>query len=156
MLPGAALIDADHPALLVHRAALVALAGVAQALRIDGVRRRPRHDSRAAAKERGLKGRGWLGLHSSIWKVASTHVVVDAYTNIYAPMLPLLIPRLEPVAGDGRNAGDVFPDGELGVATGVRRAGRSLAAAAAGHGRAATRGGRAQHRGLATTPFSSG
>jgi len=42
-----------------------------------------------------LKGRGWLGLHSSIWKVASTHVVVDAYTNIYAPMLPLLIPRLE-------------------------------------------------------------
>jgi len=42
-----------------------------------------------------LKARGWLGLHSSIWKVASTHVVVDAYTNIYAPMLPLLIPRLE-------------------------------------------------------------
>jgi MFS transporter, FSR family, fosmidomycin resistance protein len=42
-----------------------------------------------------LKHRGWLGLHSSIWKVASTHVVVDAYTNIYAPMLPLLIPRLE-------------------------------------------------------------
>ena len=42
-----------------------------------------------------MKHRGWLGLHSSIWKVASTHVVVDAYTNIYAPMLPLLIPRLE-------------------------------------------------------------
>ncbi len=41
-----------------------------------------------------MKARGWLGLHSSIWKVASTHVVVDAYTNIYAPMLPLLIPRL--------------------------------------------------------------
>jgi FSR family fosmidomycin resistance protein-like MFS transporter len=41
-----------------------------------------------------LKDRGWLGLHSSIWKVASTHVVVDAYTNIYAPMLPLLIPHL--------------------------------------------------------------
>ncbi len=37
---------------------------------------------------------GWLGLHPSIWKVASTHVVVDAYTNIYAPMLPLLMPHL--------------------------------------------------------------
>ena len=39
-------------------------------------------------------GRGWLGLHSSIWKVASTHIVVDAYTNIYAPLLPLLMPAL--------------------------------------------------------------
>jgi FSR family fosmidomycin resistance protein-like MFS transporter len=42
-----------------------------------------------------LKQRGWLGLDSSIWKVASTHVVVDAYTNIYAPMMPLLIPHLD-------------------------------------------------------------
>jgi FSR family fosmidomycin resistance protein-like MFS transporter len=41
-----------------------------------------------------VKDRGWLGLHTSIWKIASTHVVVDAYTNIYAPLLPLLIPRL--------------------------------------------------------------
>jgi FSR family fosmidomycin resistance protein-like MFS transporter len=41
-----------------------------------------------------LSGRGWLGLHPSIWKVASTHVVVDAYTNIYAPLLPLLMPAL--------------------------------------------------------------
>ena len=41
-----------------------------------------------------MNDRGWLGLHPSIWKVASTHVVVDAYTNIYAPMLPLLIPHL--------------------------------------------------------------
>jgi FSR family fosmidomycin resistance protein-like MFS transporter len=41
-----------------------------------------------------LKERGWLGLHPSIWKIASTHVVVDAYTNIYAPLLPLLIPRM--------------------------------------------------------------
>ena len=41
-----------------------------------------------------MKERGWLGLHPSIWKVASTHIVVDAYTNIYAPMLPLLIPHL--------------------------------------------------------------
>ena len=41
-----------------------------------------------------MSDRGWLGLHSSIWKVASTHVVVDAYTNIYAPLLPLLMPHL--------------------------------------------------------------
>ena len=41
-----------------------------------------------------MKDRGWLGLHTSIWKVASTHIVVDAYTNIYAPLLPLLIPHL--------------------------------------------------------------
>lgn len=41
-----------------------------------------------------LPRRGWLGLHSSIWKVASTHIVVDAYTNIYAPLLPLLMPAL--------------------------------------------------------------
>ncbi|HYB96190.1 MAG TPA: MFS transporter [Vicinamibacterales bacterium] len=40
-----------------------------------------------------MTGRSWLGLHPSIWKLASTHVVVDAYTNIYAPLLPLLIPH---------------------------------------------------------------
>jgi FSR family fosmidomycin resistance protein-like MFS transporter len=38
--------------------------------------------------------RGWLGLDVRIWKVASTHLVVDAYTNMYAPLLPLLIPHL--------------------------------------------------------------
>jgi MFS transporter, FSR family, fosmidomycin resistance protein len=38
--------------------------------------------------------RGWLGLHPSIWKLASTHIVVDAYTNIFAPLLPLLMPAL--------------------------------------------------------------
>ena len=43
---------------------------------------------------RGDHERGWLGLHPSIWKLASTHVVVDAYTNIYAPLLPLLMPAL--------------------------------------------------------------
>jgi FSR family fosmidomycin resistance protein-like MFS transporter len=43
---------------------------------------------------RGDPERGWLGLHPSIWKLASTHVVVDAYTNIYAPLLPLLMPAL--------------------------------------------------------------
>ncbi|HEX4916019.1 MAG TPA: MFS transporter, partial [Vicinamibacterales bacterium] len=41
-----------------------------------------------------MSERVWLGLHPSIWKVASTHIVVDAYTNIYAPLLPLLMPAL--------------------------------------------------------------
>ncbi|MGQ0733247.1 MAG: MFS transporter [Acidobacteriota bacterium] len=35
-----------------------------------------------------------LGLHPSIWATASTHFVVDAYGNMYAPLLPLLIPQL--------------------------------------------------------------
>jgi MFS transporter, FSR family, fosmidomycin resistance protein len=38
--------------------------------------------------------RGWLDLDTRIWKIASTHLVVDAYTNMYAPLLPLLIPHL--------------------------------------------------------------
>lgn len=41
-----------------------------------------------------MSARGWLGLDVRIWKVASTHLVVDAYTNMYAPLLPLLIPHL--------------------------------------------------------------
>lgn len=36
---------------------------------------------------------GWFGLHPTIFKIAYTHLVVDAYTNIYAPLLPLLIPH---------------------------------------------------------------
>lgn len=40
-----------------------------------------------------MNERGRWGLHTSIWKIASTHVVVDAYNNIYAPLLPLLIPQ---------------------------------------------------------------
>jgi FSR family fosmidomycin resistance protein-like MFS transporter len=35
-----------------------------------------------------------LGLHPAIWATASTHLVTDAYGNMYAPLLPLLIPRL--------------------------------------------------------------
>lgn len=41
-----------------------------------------------------MNTRGWLGLNPTIYKIASTHLVVDAYTNIYAPLLPLLIPAL--------------------------------------------------------------
>lgn len=33
-------------------------------------------------------------LHPAIWATASTHFVADAYGNMYAPLLPLLIPRL--------------------------------------------------------------
>jgi len=36
-----------------------------------------------------------LGLHSAIWATASTHFVVDAYGNMFAPLVPLLIPRLD-------------------------------------------------------------
>ena len=35
-----------------------------------------------------------LGLHSTVWATASTHFVVDAYGNMFAPLLPLLIPQL--------------------------------------------------------------
>jgi FSR family fosmidomycin resistance protein-like MFS transporter len=35
-----------------------------------------------------------FGLHPSIWATASTHFVVDAYGNMYAPLLPILIPQL--------------------------------------------------------------
>ncbi|MCC7126357.1 MAG: MFS transporter [Acidobacteria bacterium] len=41
-----------------------------------------------------MKQNGWLDLDNRIWKVASTHLVVDAYNNMYAPLLPLLIPHL--------------------------------------------------------------
>ena len=36
-----------------------------------------------------------LGLHPAILAAASTHLIVDAYGNLYAPLLPLLIPRLD-------------------------------------------------------------
>lgn len=35
-----------------------------------------------------------FGLHPAVLAAASTHFVVDAYGNLYAPLLPLLIPRL--------------------------------------------------------------
>lgn len=34
------------------------------------------------------------GLHPTVLVLAGTHFLVDGYTNIYAPLLPLLIPRL--------------------------------------------------------------
>lgn len=35
-----------------------------------------------------------IGLHPTILLLAAAHVMVDGYGNIFAPMLPLLIPRL--------------------------------------------------------------
>ena len=35
-----------------------------------------------------------LRLHPTVWFIASVHFVVDGYGNIFAPLLPLLIPRL--------------------------------------------------------------
>jgi len=35
-----------------------------------------------------------LGLHPTVLVLASTHFIVDGFSNIYAPLLPLLIPHL--------------------------------------------------------------
>src|ERR671913_533716 len=35
------------------------------------------------------------GLHPTVVLLAGTHFIVDGYSNIYAPLLPLLIPRLD-------------------------------------------------------------
>ena len=35
-----------------------------------------------------------FGLHSTVLLLAGTHFLVDGFTNIYAPLLPLLIPHL--------------------------------------------------------------
>ena len=35
-----------------------------------------------------------LGLHPTVLLLASTHFMVDGFSNIYAPLLPLLIPQL--------------------------------------------------------------
>jgi FSR family fosmidomycin resistance protein-like MFS transporter len=36
-----------------------------------------------------------LGLHPTVLLLAATHFIVDGYSNIYAPLLPLLIPQLQ-------------------------------------------------------------
>ncbi len=38
--------------------------------------------------------RPFLGLSPTVVSLASTHFIVDAYTNIYTPLLPLFIPHL--------------------------------------------------------------
>ncbi|MEZ5291387.1 MAG: MFS transporter [Vicinamibacterales bacterium] len=41
----------------------------------------------------GTSSRTVAGVPAAVLSLASTHFVVDAYTNIYVPLLPLLIPR---------------------------------------------------------------
>jgi hypothetical protein len=60
-------------------------------------------------------------------------------------MLPLLIPYLGLSLSVAGHPGDVLPDGQLGLAAGVRRARRSLEAARAGHRRPAPCGDRHEH-----------
>lgn len=36
-----------------------------------------------------------FGLHATVWATASTHFVIDSYGNMFAPLLPLLIPQLD-------------------------------------------------------------
>ncbi|HTM04244.1 MAG TPA: MFS transporter [Vicinamibacterales bacterium] len=42
----------------------------------------------------GAQGPRLLGLHPAVLVLASTHFLVDGFGNIFAPLLPLLIPRL--------------------------------------------------------------
>jgi FSR family fosmidomycin resistance protein-like MFS transporter len=45
--------------------------------------------------EESAKAARPLGLHPTVLLLAGTHFVVDGYSNIYAPLLPLLIPHLQ-------------------------------------------------------------
>jgi len=47
----------------------------------------------AADGTAGARPRAWV-LHRTVALLAIAHLAVDGYTNIYAPLLPLLIPRL--------------------------------------------------------------
>lgn len=56
----------------------------------------PRPDTSASASTptgSGFAAR--FGLHPTVLATASTHMVVDTYNNIFAPLLPLLIPRMD-------------------------------------------------------------
>ena len=97
-LPGDAFVLQAMRLLVSIGLSLVVLIGAARALRIPEFdeararRRPPEEDGRLKRRTaRDAAGSVW----TSIWKVASTHLVVDAYTNIYAPLLPLLIPHLD-------------------------------------------------------------
>ena len=94
--PATALVAADRAA---ARRRIGVVAGDARGRRAaaahSGVRRSARSGARPVAEGWSGEGRAaGSGCTPSIWKIASTHVVVDAYTNIYAPLLPLLIPQL--------------------------------------------------------------
>src|SRR5437870_2266032 len=42
-----------------------------------------------------MTNRRFLGLHPTVGLLARAHFLVDGYGNIYAPLLPLLIPKLQ-------------------------------------------------------------
>ena len=63
--------------------------------------------------------------------MASAHVMVDGYGNIYAPLLPLLIPKLDLSLAGGGYADDALSAVGVGGADWIRAARRSLAAAPA-------------------------
>ena len=46
-----------------------------------------------AAPVPSAQPRALLGLPPTVVSLASTHFIVDAYTNIYSPLLPLFIPQ---------------------------------------------------------------
>ena len=50
--------------------------------------------STTSAPVAAVPARTFAGLAPAVVTLASTHFVVDAYNNIYAPLLPLFIPRL--------------------------------------------------------------
>ena len=45
--------------------------------------------------EASVRAARFLGLHPTVLLMAGTHFIVDGYSNIYAPLLPLLIPQLQ-------------------------------------------------------------
>jgi MFS transporter, FSR family, fosmidomycin resistance protein len=47
-----------------------------------------------AARVPAAPDRAFAGLSPTVVSLASTHFIVDAYTNIYTPLLPLFIPHL--------------------------------------------------------------
>ena len=62
--------------------------------------------------------------------MASAHFMVDGYGNIYAPLLPLLIPKLHLSLAAAGTLTMLYPDGGVGRAGRLRAHRRSLAPAA--------------------------
>ena len=112
-------------------ASLVTLAAAAMVLRIrefrDGVAVVLQRVGRRPMRFRPF------GLHPTVVLLASTHFLVDGFGNIFAPLLPLIIPRPQPVAGSRRHAADALPDGELSLAAWLRPCRRPVAPSAAAH-----------------------
>ena len=68
-------------------------------------------------------------LHPTVLLMAGAHFMVDGYGNIYAPLLPLLIPRLGLSLAAAGTLTHALPAGRVGVADRLRPD-RGLVAAA--------------------------